>query len=246
MQHHLVIGSGPVGSGIALELADRGMPVTVVTRRGTAPSHPLITAAIGDAADADRLTALANGAATIFNCANPPYHRWPTDWPPMHAAVMTAAERSGAVVVMMDNLYGFGEGSPMPMHEHDPLRASGPKGATRARMATDLLAAHAAGRLRATLARASDFYGPGVVDASLGERVVPRVLADKKVSLLGRTDIPHSVSYMPDVVRTMVTISTKVARFDAAAAKQVKGVRAVLPVALDRGGQGIAAIFERI
>lgn len=207
MQHHLVIGNGPVGSGIALELASRGMPVTVVTRRGMAPNHPLITAATSDAADADRLTALAHGAATIFNCANPPYHRWPIEWPPIHTAVMTAAERSGAVVVMMDNLYGFGDGSSMPMREHDPLQASGPKGATRARMATDLLAAHAAGRLRATLARASDFYGPGVVDASLGERVVPRVLAGKKVSLLGRTDIPHSVSYMPDVVRTMVTIA---------------------------------------
>jgi nucleoside-diphosphate-sugar epimerase len=208
MQHHLVIGSGPVGSGIAQRLADQGSPVTVFTRSGTGPVHPSITLAKGDAVDAAALARHAEGAATIFNCANPPYHRWGTDWPPMHQAIMTAAERTGAVVVMMDNLYAFGTDRPMPMKPTDPLLATGEKGSVRARMATELLAAHAAGRLRATLARASDFYGPGVVDASLGERVVPRVLAGKKVSVLGRVDVPHSVTYMPDVVATMVTIAT--------------------------------------
>jgi nucleoside-diphosphate-sugar epimerase len=109
---------------------------------------------------------------------------------------------------MMDNLYAFGADRPMPMKPTDPLLATGEKGSVRARMATELLAAHAAGRLRATLARASDYYGPGVIDSSLGERVVPRVLAGKKVSVLGRVDVPHSVTYMPDVVATMVTIGT--------------------------------------
>jgi nucleoside-diphosphate-sugar epimerase len=208
MQHHLVIGSGPVGSGIAQRLADQGSPVTVFTRSGTGPVHPSITLAKGDATDAAAIARHAEGAATIFNCANPPYHRWGTDWPPMHQAIMTAAERTGAVVVMMDNLYAFGTDRPMPMKPTDPLLATGEKGSVRARMATELLAAHAAGRLRATLARASDFYGPGVVDASLGERVVPRVLAGKKVSVLGRVDVPHSVTYIPDVVATMVTIAT--------------------------------------
>lgn len=207
MQHHLVIGSGPVGSGIALRLAEQGMNVTVATRSGTGPDHAGITKVKCDATDAESLTTLAQGAASIFNCANPPYQRWDSDWPPMHQAIMTAAVRSGAVVVMMDNLYGFGEGRPMPMREGDALQANGPKGATRARMATELLSAHADGRLRATLARASDFYGPGVIDASLGQRAVPKVLAGKKVSLLGRIDIPHSVSYMPDVVTTMVAIA---------------------------------------
>ncbi len=207
MQHHLVIGAGPVGSGVATTLAERGLPVTVVTRSGSGPVHELITRVKADAGDVDTIVRLADGAATIFNCANPPYHRWATDWPPVHTALMTAAEKSGAVLVMMDNLYGFGEGRPMPMREGDPLLASGAKGAVRARMATDLLEAHDAGRLRATFARASDFYGPEVLGASLGERVMPNVLKGKKVSLLGALDLPHSVSYMPDVVRTLVTIA---------------------------------------
>lgn len=206
MQHHVVIGSGPVGSGVAEYLAADGIPVTVVTRSGGGPSHPAITLRRADATDAAALTDICTGAAVLYNCANPRYSKWDTDWPPMHQAMMTAAERSGAVLVMMDNLYAFGPGAPMPMREDTPMRATGTKGAVRARMATELLAAHAAGRLRGTLARASDFYGPGVEDAALGERVVPRVIAGKRVSVLGALDVPHSVSYMPDVVRTLVTL----------------------------------------
>jgi len=207
MQHHVVVGAGPVGSGVATLLAHRGTPVTVITRSGSGPDHPLVTKLKGDAGNADTLVGAATGAAAIYNCVNPPYHRWPTDWPPMHTAMMRAAERTGAVLVMMDNLYGFGPGSSMPMREGDAMKATGSKGAMRATMARELLAANADGRLRATLARASDFYGPQVIGSAVGERVVPRVLAGKKVSLLGRVDVPHSFSYMPDVARTLVTIA---------------------------------------
>jgi nucleoside-diphosphate-sugar epimerase len=207
MNHHVVVGAGPVGSGIATTLAGRGDRVTVLTRSGSGPSHALIARQSVDASDADALSKACADATTIFNCVNPAYHRWAEDWPPIHQALMTAAERSGAVLAMIDNLYAFGPDTAMPMTEVTPMRATGTKGAVRARMANDLLTAHAAGRLRATLARASDYYGPGVRDAALGERVVPRVLNGRKVTLLGALDIPHASSYMPDVVTTMVTIA---------------------------------------
>jgi nucleoside-diphosphate-sugar epimerase len=208
MQHHVVIGAGPVGSGVAELLAAGGTPVTIVTRSGTGPDHPLVAKVKADAANAEAIVGVATGAAAIYNCVNPPYHRWPTDWPPIHQALMKAAEYTGAVLVMTDNLYVFGPGSSMPMRETDTMNAQGPKGSVRRRMAEDLLACHAAGRFRATLARASDFYGPQVKGAALGERVVPKVIAGKKVSVLGSLDTPHSLSYMPDVVRTLVTIAS--------------------------------------
>ncbi len=207
MSHHLVIGAGPVGSGVATLLAAQGTPVTVLTRSGTGPSHPLVTLVDGDANNIDSIAAHATGAAAMYNCVNPPYRRWATDWPPMHHAMMAAAERTGAVLVMMENLYAFGADATMPMREGDAMRATGTKGASRATMARELLQAHADGRLRATLARASDFFGPGVRDAGMGERVVPKVIAGKKVSVLGSLDAPHSLSYMPDVARTLVTIA---------------------------------------
>ncbi len=207
MNHHVIIGAGPVGSGIAELLVQRGTPVTIVTRSGSGIDHALVTKVTADATDVDALCRASAGAVAIYNCANPPYHKWASEWPPMHRAMLTAAQRSGAVLVMMDNLYAFGSGSGMPMREGDAMNATGTKGAMRARMARELLEAHAAGRLRGTLARASDFYGPQVLGSALGDRVVPRVLAGKKVSVLGALDVPHSVSYMGDVANTLVTIA---------------------------------------
>lgn len=44
----------------------------------------------------------------IYNCVNPAYHRWATDWPPIAAALLDAAERADALLVTMGNLYGYG------------------------------------------------------------------------------------------------------------------------------------------
>jgi nucleoside-diphosphate-sugar epimerase len=205
---HLVVGAGPVGSTTAIRLAELGHHVTVLTRSGSGPEHEGIELAKGDASDVDTLTGLLDGTGALVNAANPAYHRWPQDWPPLHQAMCSAAERTGALLVVMDNLYAFGAGASMPMREDSPMHPTGHKGAVRADMATSLMNAHAEGRLRAALVRASDFYGPHVRDSAFAERVVPRVMAGKKVSLLGSLDAPHSISYMPDVASTIVAVIT--------------------------------------
>lgn len=206
---HLVIGAGPVGSTTAVLLADLGHQVTVLSRSGRGPVHDRIELVTGDATDVDTLLHHVDASGAIVNAANPPYHRWPQDWPPLHRSMSTAAERSGALLVVMDNLYALGAGARMPMQEDSPLRPTGHKGAVRAEMATTLMEAHAAGRLRAAIVRASDFYGPAVLDSAFAERVIPRVIAGRKVSLLGSLDVPHSVSYMPDVAATIAAVVSR-------------------------------------
>jgi nucleoside-diphosphate-sugar epimerase len=73
----------------------------------------------------------------------------------------------------------------------------------------DALAASRAGRVRVTEARASDFVGPeSGGQAHLGDHLIPRVLAGKKVWVFGNADAPHSWSYVPDVARTLATLGT--------------------------------------
>ena len=207
MTRHVIVGAGPVGTTTAHLLAEEGHHVVLVSRRGRGPRHEGIELVAADATDSEQLGRTTAGTAAIYNCANPPYHRWATDWPPLAASLLGAAETSGAVLVTAGNLYGYG---PLdhPMHEDDPLAATGVKGRVRAQMWRDALAAHETGRARVTEARASDFFGPLVTDAHLGERVVPRVLTGRTVTVLGNLDVPHSWTYVPDLARTLVTLAT--------------------------------------
>lgn len=206
MDTHVIVGAGPVGSTTARLLADRDQAVRLVTRSGSGPEHPGIERIAADASDGDRLAELTAGAVALYNCANPPYHRWPADWPPLAASLLTAAERSGAVLTITGNLYPYGPVD-HPMRESDPLAATGVKGPVRARMWHEAVAAHEAGRVRVTEARASDFVGPGVTSSHLGETMVPPVLAGKAARVIGDPDTLHSWTYVPDVARTLVTLA---------------------------------------
>jgi nucleoside-diphosphate-sugar epimerase len=210
---HVVIGAGPIGGGVARELTAKGQRVRIITRSGSGPVGIPAERVAADATDVDAIARLTGGAVTIYNCANPPYHRWPELWPPIAGSLLAAAERSGAVLVTISNLYGYGPASASqrtasydgahPMTESTPQAAAGRKGRVRAQMWRDALAAHDAGRVRATEVRASDYVGPGA-GSVVGERVVPNVLRGRGVWLPGRVDRLHTWSFTRDVARMAV------------------------------------------
>jgi nucleoside-diphosphate-sugar epimerase len=210
---HVIVGAGPIGRGVARLLVKRGDRVLLVSRSGSGPSVAGAERIAGDASDGAAIASLSAGAAVIYNCANPPYHRWPTDWPPIARSLLGAAERSGAVLVTVSNLYGYGPARAAlgveaydeahPMTEETPLAAPGHKGSVRRQMWRDALAAHEAGRLRAVEVRSSDYVGPGA-ESVLGERVVPGLLAGKGAFVLGRTNQLHTWTFTDDVARMAV------------------------------------------
>ncbi|MFI6294398.1 NAD-dependent epimerase/dehydratase family protein [Nonomuraea sp. NPDC050790] len=203
MGKHVIVGSGQVGSHLAVKLRDLGHEVTVVTRSGGGPDGVAKVAA--DVADAARLSEVAKGADALYNCVNPKYHRWLTDWPPMAAAFLAAAESSGAVLTILGNLYPYGPVT-RPMTEDLPLASRSPKAMVRAKIWQDALALHEAGRIRATEVRASDFFGPGATDQSyLGARFVEPLKAGRTIQLVWPADVPHSWTYLPDVADALVT-----------------------------------------
>ncbi|MFD9128927.1 NAD-dependent epimerase/dehydratase family protein [Kitasatospora sp. NPDC059571] len=202
MSKHVIVGAGPVGREAARLLAERGEEVVVATRSGTVPGVAGARAVRLDASDAAALSGAAAGAAVLYNCANPAYQRWAADWPPLAEALMTAAERTGAVLATVGNLYGYGAVD-APMTEATPLRPNSVKGGVRARMWQDALARHEAGRIRTTEVRASDFIGPGA-ESHLGDRLVPRLLAGRGVQVLRSADTAHTWTYTADVARLLV------------------------------------------
>jgi nucleoside-diphosphate-sugar epimerase len=208
MSIHVIVGAGAVGTGTALVLAEAGHDVRVVTRSGSGPEHPNVELMGADASDRSRMAQMATGAHAIYNCANPPYTKWATAWPPLAASFLAAAETTGARLVTMSNLYGFAPGT-NPMSADGALASTTKKGAIRATMWHDALEAHRAGRIRATEARGSDYVGSGLGDnAHLGDRVVLPALSGKSVSYVGTPDQARSWAYIGDVCATLATLGT--------------------------------------
>lgn len=201
MARHVIVGAGPVGTSVARLLVADGHEARMVTRRGTGPDG--VERIAVDAGDAARLVQLTRGAAALYNCANPAYHRWVTDWPPIATAMLRAAEQSGAVLVITGNLYGYGPVDG-PLTEDLPLASTGTKGRVRAQMWHDALAAHQAGRIRATEIRGSDYVGPDA-NSLLTIAVVPRLAAGKTAYVPAPVDVPHTWTAVADMARMLVT-----------------------------------------
>ena len=207
MARHVVVGKGPVGSTTARLLAERGHEVLVLSRSGGQDTDLVRHQAV-DAADAAALTAATSGAAAVYNAVNPAYHRWVTDWPPVATALLQAAERTGAVLVTMSNLYVYGRPTG-PMTPDSPMPDTDVKGSVRAAMWRAALAAHEAGRVRVTEARAADFVGPQVPAAqSHLTRQLDTLRRGRRAWVIGDPDARHSWAYLPDVAATLVTLGT--------------------------------------
>ena len=203
MGKHVIVGAGAVGSATALRLAERGEQVRIVTRHGSGPDHPAVEKVAADATDAERLTEITAGAEALYNCASPLYHQWFSDWPPLAAAFLTAAERTGAVYASMSNLYGYGPVDG-PIAPQLPVAATHPKLRLRAEMWSDMLAAQHAGRIRTVEVRASDYIES---NSLLSTVIGAAVLAGRRAYVPGPLDVPHSWTSIHDCARTLATVA---------------------------------------
>ena len=150
-----------------------------------------------DLYDPASVRALCAGAAVVYQCAQPAYQDWQETFPSLQASIIEGVAASGARLVVAENLYMYGPVT-VPMTEDLPHAATTRKGRTRARMSEALLAAHRAGKLPVAIGRGADFYGPGVLDSALGERVFRPALAGKAASVIGDLDQPHTYTYIDD------------------------------------------------
>lgn len=203
MSVHVVTGAGPVGSTVALQLADAGHRVRLLTRSGSGPEHPLVERRRVDVSRPEALGEVFDGAVAVHHCIHGSAYDarvWRAELPVAERAVLEAAGRVGAVVVFPESLYSYGPVDGV-MTEQTPRTATTGKLGVR----TELLAQRDASPTPTVSVAASDFYGPLVRDAHAGERLVPTVLAGRTMRVVGSLDQPHSFTYVPDLAAAMVT-----------------------------------------
>jgi nucleoside-diphosphate-sugar epimerase len=201
---HVVVGAGPVGRAVVAALANRGIEPVVLSRSGTRVPGAIRRQV--DVADGARMADAVSGAEVVFQCAQPPYHRWPQEFPALQAAVVEATAKVGALLVVAENLYGYGPVDG-PIRQDLPLQATTRKGSVRAQMWRDLVAAHQAERLRVVAGRASDFFGPGVADSAVGDRFFAPLVRGQVVRVIGKPDRLHSYTYVVDFGEALVRLS---------------------------------------
>jgi nucleoside-diphosphate-sugar epimerase len=205
MALHVVVGAGPTGRAAASLLAEEGEQVRLVSRSGSGPEVPGIERVRADAADADAMQEVARGAATILNCAMPPYNRWPYDFPPINRALLDAAAAAGGRYALVGNAYAYGP-HPAAITEDQPLSPTTIKGRVRAAMWLDALADHEAGRVQVAEVRGSDYIGAGAFSI-FSLLVAPAILSGAPASPPADLDAPHTWTCTDDVGRVLVALT---------------------------------------
>jgi nucleoside-diphosphate-sugar epimerase len=205
---HVVLGAGPLGLAVARHLASRGDRVRAAVRseRADIPEGVEVVG-VDLAVEADAKRA-CEGATVVYHCVNPPYAKWPELHPPIMGAIIEGAATAGARLVFGDNLYAYGPVDG-PLTEDLPQLARGPYGRVRAQIAETLLRAHKTGRIRAAIGRASSFFGPHAHESTVGDRVFARAVIGKAAQVLGDPDLPHTVTYLEDFGRALVTLGER-------------------------------------
>ncbi|MEM8837357.1 MAG: NAD-dependent epimerase/dehydratase family protein [Pseudomonadota bacterium] len=205
---HVVLGAGPAGRAVARALIEQDARVRIVSRSGSAIGLPSgVETHWTDLSKLDKAKDAMADASVVYHCAAPPYQHWIRDFENLQDSIVDAVSGTAARLVVLDNLYGYGVNGVLT--EALPYKATGPKGRLRARMAAKLLDDHNTGRISVTIARASDFIGPEVRVASLGERFWPQLLEGKTVQWFGNPEAAHSYTYVPDLAAAMIELGSQ-------------------------------------
>jgi nucleoside-diphosphate-sugar epimerase len=204
---HVILGTGAVGKAIANELVRLGKTVRMVNRSGKVSGLPASVEVLkGDVYNAANVAELTNGATTVYQCAQPQYHEWAEKFPPLQAAVLEGVATSGAKLVVMENLYMYGDPNGRPITEDMPYDAHTKKGKIRAAMSEALLNAHRSGKVRVAIGRASDFIGPEYYIGA--DQLIYPAIEGKTANALGDLDALHSFTFVPDVGKALAILGT--------------------------------------
>ena len=142
----------------------------------------------------------------MYQSAQPRYSEWPEKFPSLQKSIIEGLTGSGAKLVIVENLYMYGDQNGKPMTEDTPYDAHTRKGRVRGEISRAALAAHKEGRVRVTIARGGNFFGPWGLDSTMGGRAFYPLLQGKPAQLIGRTDLPHSHTYVKDFGAALVIL----------------------------------------
>jgi nucleoside-diphosphate-sugar epimerase len=209
--NHVVLGTGAIGRAVMNELVKRGESVRMVNRSGKMDEVPAgVEVVAADLYDQSKVKEVTRGAKVVYQASQPEYNKWVEKFPSLQKSIIDGLTGSNAKLVMVENLYMYGDVNGTPMTEDMPHNAHTRKGKVRGEISNAAFEAHRAGKLRVASARGSDFFGPwGLPTAAMGERTFYPMIAGKAAGLVGNINVPHTHTYIPDFGKALVILGER-------------------------------------
>jgi nucleoside-diphosphate-sugar epimerase len=205
--NHIVLGTGAIGRAVMEELIKRGESVRMVNRSGKMDEVPArVEVVASDLYDPAKVREVTRDAKIVYQASQPNYNEWPEKFPLLQKSIIDGLTGSAAKLVIVENLYMYGDTNGKPMTEDTPHNAHTRKGRVRGEISRAAFNAHKEGRLRITSARGGNFFGPWGTDSTMGARAFYPLLRGKPAQLIGRTDLPHSHTYIKDFGMALVIL----------------------------------------
>jgi nucleoside-diphosphate-sugar epimerase len=209
-EYHVVLGTGAIGRATMEELVKRGESVRMVNRSGRMDEIPAeVEVVASDLYDPAKVREVTREAKVVYQASQPKYSEWPGKFPLLQKSIIDGLTGNAAKLVIVENLYMYGDTRGKLMTEDMPYSAHTRKGRVRAEVSKAAFNAHQEGHVRVTSARGGNFFGPWGIDSTMGGRVFFPLLHGRPAQLIGRTDLPHSHTYIKDFGRALVILGER-------------------------------------
>src|SRR5215813_2018215 len=209
----LVGAAGAMGRSVSQALVARGKSFRVIGRSATG-----LEASFGRTPGAERVTwnpedpssvrAAVRGLDTIVYLVGVPYDRFDQHPVVMRQTLQGAIAEGVRRMVLVGTVYPYGLPQATPVTEDHPREPHTFKGRMRKEQEDLLLEADAAGKIRGTILRLPDFYGPGIEKSFLHNAFVA-ALQGRTANLIGPIDTPHESVFVPDVGPVLLDLADR-------------------------------------
>jgi len=208
MTHTILGANGTIATELIPVLKKHNVNIRLVSRT---PQHIEGTESVtANALNSEEVLSAILGSDVVYLVIGITYNAkiWKGEWPVIMRNVINACKATGAKLVFFDNIYMYGKQDGL-ITEDTPYDYISKKGRVRADVARMLLQEMAAGSIKATIARATDFYGPRVVEKSFaGLLVFDRMKKGNAAQWLINANVPRSFNYTPDAAEALYILGT--------------------------------------
>ncbi|WP_298860992.1 NAD-dependent epimerase/dehydratase family protein [uncultured Sulfitobacter sp.] len=204
----LILGAkGRFGRAATQAFANAGWNVRALSRAGDGAPLAGVSHVACDVMKRDALVAAARGVDVIVHAVHPAYQHWTKQMPIHTRNVIAAGRASGATVMVVGNVYPFGENAPELLSESGTFAPTTRKGALRVTMEQAFADAAEQG-LRSVVLRGGDFIEK-TKTGNWFETYITNKVGKGIFTYPGRMDAVHAWAYLPDMARAMVGLAEK-------------------------------------